>query len=62
VWVTVGVALPSATKTGYNFKGWYDGNGQLMGNAGDLFGSDQNMTLYAHWEPKKITVTYNRNF
>ncbi len=51
-------ALPTPTKTGYNFVGWFTGVSD-----GDLIASDTTVTnsephtLYAHWEGKPTTAT-----
>ena len=55
--------LPSSTKTGYTFDGWYrafDGNEKITSDmiVDDLGG---NITLYAHWTANKYTITYEAN-
>ncbi|MCQ2471564.1 MAG: InlB B-repeat-containing protein [Clostridia bacterium] len=54
------------TNTGYKFAGWYDarsGGNQVYGTGSSLtikdHGSNNNaLTLYAHWTPNTITITY----
>ena len=52
------VTLPSATRTGYTFDGWYDAasGGSKIGNAGASYTPSANKTLYAHWTI--ITYTF----
>ena len=46
--------LPTPTKEGYNFLGWFYGNGtKYEGQA-----VTENITLTAHWELKVYTVTF----
>ena len=58
---TLGYSLPSsASRSGYKFDGWYteETNGTKV-TSSTIF--DRNTTLYAHWTPYKITVTFNAN-
>lgn len=51
------VELPvSPEKTGYNFKGWYDGSGRQYTGTAYTYASD--MTFTAKWEIKTYTVTF----
>lgn len=54
-------AIP--TREGYNFVSWnIKPNGQDTSyQPGDVFRSNENTTLYAIWELKKYTVSYNAN-
>lgn len=51
------------TREGYNFVSWnIEPNGQSTSyQPGDVFRSDEDTTLYAIWELKKYTVSYNAN-
>ncbi len=62
-WTLASVTLPTATRTGYTFAGWYDAatGGNLIGNAGAAYTPTANKTLFAHWTPISYTVTYNGN-
>jgi len=54
--------LPTPTRTGYTFKGWYteaSGGTQITSNTKVTNASNQ--TLYAQWELIKYTITYNLN-
>lgn len=43
---------------GYDFTGWFtEKNGGTQLGTNDAISRDYNHTLYAHWEPKSITVT-----
>ena len=49
-------------RTGYNFLGWAtDPEGTPIGTAGDSYTPSDNITLYAIWEEKTATLTYNAN-
>lgn len=47
-----GAYLPTATRSGYTFKGWYtySSGGSKAGNAGEYYYPSSNITLYAQWE------------
>ena len=58
------VTLPSATRGGYEFAGWYNVPGGATANGaeyedGFYFEDGRDITLYANWAPKKITARYN---
>ena len=61
------VTLPSKTRDGYNFLGWYTSatGGTKVGNAGDSYTpTSSNSTIYAHWEQQATqtyTITYTGN-
>lgn len=57
------IILPTSTRTGYTFAGWYDAasGGNKIGDAGAAYTPTGAKTLYAHWTAKKITVTFKRN-
>ncbi len=51
--------VDSPTRTGYNFAGWYtavSGGSQVTETT--IMQKTVNHTLYAHWTPKKFTVTF----
>ena len=52
--------LPTPTRNGYNFQGWYTAasSGSRV-IATDLVSG--NITLYAHWEMKRYTVKFDAN-
>lgn len=61
--------LPTATRTGYTFDGWYtQANGGTKVNVGDrLLYSDWDLnntsqTLYAHWTINKYKLMYENEF
>ena len=53
------VTLPSATRTGYSFNGWYTqaSGGTKAGNGGDSYTPNADITLYAQWTVRDYTVT-----
>lgn len=54
------IVLPTPTKTGYTFAGWYAGAfATLAGAAGANYSPTQNLTLSAKWTAIQYTVTYN---
>ncbi len=57
------VTLPTPTKTGYSFNGWYTAStgGTKAGNAGAAYLPFNNITLYAQWTPLKYRIDYNGN-
>ena len=48
--------LPTPTKTGYNFLGWYNGDSQVTSG---YWTTDSNVTLKAKWEAKEYYLTLN---
>lgn len=54
--------LPTAERTGYTFKGWYTEkeDGTQVTNT-SIYTDIDDQTLYAHWEAKSYTVTFNAN-
>lgn len=60
---TTSVALPTPTRIGYTFNGWYTAasGGTKVGNAGASYTPSGNITLYAQWTIVKYTVSYNAN-
>ena len=60
-WSRQSFSLPTPTRDGYTFTGWYTtstGGSQI--NAGS-FNPSGNMTIYAHWTPKQYAVTLDGN-
>ena len=62
-WTDISVTLPTPTRTGYTFDGWYtSASGDAkVGNGGASYTVSANITLYAHWLPDFFTVSYNAN-
>ena len=59
-WTDKSVSLPSASRTGYTFDGWYTeatGGTKVEGS----YTPTETTTLYAHWTPITYTVEYNPN-
>ena len=50
------VTLPVTTKIGYTFVGWYNGS-SYVGAAGGSYSPSTSITLTAHWNANKYTVT-----
>jgi len=44
------VILPSASRSGFSFDGWYDASGNKIGSAGEQYGVSGNATLNAGWK------------
>ena len=57
--------LPTPTREGYRFIGWYTGSnstGSVTGTkvtSADIYNSPANVTLYAGWEVLSFNLTYN---
>ncbi|MDO5291928.1 MAG: InlB B-repeat-containing protein [bacterium] len=55
-------SLPTATKTGYTFNGWYTAKtGGTKVTAASIVKTAKNQTVYAQWTAKKSVVTLNAN-
>ena len=57
------ITLPTSTRTGYTFAGWYDAasGGNKIGDAGAAYTPTAAKTLYAHWTDSQYTLTVNPN-
>jgi uncharacterized repeat protein (TIGR02543 family) len=57
------ITLPTPTKTGYTFAGWYSDAGftTSIGAAGASYSPTSNTTAYAKWTGNSLAVTYNSN-
>ena len=54
--------LPSATRTGYTFDGWYtESSGGINVNQNTTYTDINDTTLYAHWNKNSYTVTFDAN-
>ena len=62
-WTDGSVTLPTPTRTGYTFSGWYTAasNGTKIGAGGAKYTPSANITLYAHWSPITYSVKFNGN-
>ncbi|MBQ6163211.1 MAG: InlB B-repeat-containing protein, partial [Clostridia bacterium] len=60
-WNSASVTLPTPTRTGWTFTGWYDAatEGNLIGEAGDAYTPASDKTLYAHWTRDEYTISYD---
>ena len=58
-WTLGTVTLPTPSRTGYTFAGWYDANGNQV--TGTSYTPTADTTLTAHWTANTYTVTYNSN-
>lgn len=57
---TAGYSFPTPTRTGYTFDNyWETGDGTKVDALTDNVVVEQSHTLYAHYTPKKYTVTFN---
>ena len=57
------ITLPTVTKTGATFKGWYTAKtgGTKAGDIGENYKTTSDITLYAQWEEEKYTLTIDPN-
>lgn len=62
-WTPVSITLPSPSRNGYTFDGWYSAasGGKKVGSAGATITPEGNETYYAHWNANTYKVTYNAN-
>lgn len=65
-WTSNSMTLPTSTKTGYTFDGWYTASsgGTYVGTSGSSYSPTSNTTLYAHWSSNastSYTLTVNPN-
>lgn len=61
---TVGSAvgtLPTATRTGYTFVGWFRSTVGTDQVTSSTVAADENLTVYAHWAATTVTITFNAN-
>lgn len=56
-WTPASVTLPSPSRDGYTFDGWYSAaaGGNKVGSAGDSVTPEKNETFYAHWTANNYT-------
>lgn len=54
------LSLPTPTRTGYAFSGWFTGAGARVGDASDYtnYTPSASITIYAHWSAKTYTLTF----
>ena len=57
------ITLPTPTKTGYTFEGWYSDSAKTtkVGSAGSSYTPTSNITLYAKWTTNTSTLSINPN-
>ena len=54
--------LPTVTRTGYTFLGWFTAeNGGNKITADSIMQTSKDHTLYAHWQANNYTVSFNLN-
>ena len=61
--VSSAVTLPTPSRSGYTFAGWYDAasGGTRVGGAGENYTPSSDITLYAQWIKHGSIVTYDAN-
>ena len=62
-WTAKSVTLPAATRTGYDFNGWYSATsgGTKYGNANAAYTPTGNVAMTAQWTGYPYKVTFNGN-
>lgn len=57
------VTLPTPSRSGYTFNGWYTASsgGSFVGSAGSSYTPSSSITIYAQWAIVQYTVTWNAN-
>lgn len=60
-WQPTAIQLPTPTKTGNTFKGWYTAasGGTKIGDGGSAYTPTSSITLYAQWNVNKYTLNLN---
>lgn len=60
---TTGFTLPTPTRSGYTFNGWYSASsgGTKVGSGGDNYTDTTYSTIYAQWSQSTYTYTINFN-
>ena len=60
-WTSVAVTLPTPTRTGYTFGGWYSDSTlkTSAGAAGANYTPTNDVTLYAKWTANTLTINYD---
>ena len=63
-WTLGSVTLPTPTKTGHTFQGWYEDESLTVeaGKAGANYQPEKNITLYAKWTANPYTVSFDKNY
>ena len=58
------ITLPTPTRTGYTFIGWYDAQtgGNKIGNGGEKYLPNSDITMYAQWKTNNYTIRYDNNY
>lgn len=61
--LTTGFTLPTPTRSGYKFNGWYSSSsgGTEVGKGGDTYTNTDYPTIYAQWTADTYTISYNAN-
>ncbi|MCI5741692.1 MAG: S8 family serine peptidase [Lachnospiraceae bacterium] len=60
-WKDPVVKLPTPTRTGYTFTGWYTASGSYVGKGGTSYTVSGTGTLYARWTPNTYYIDYDGN-
>ena len=62
-WTLGSVTLPTPTRTGYTFAGWYTAasGGTLVGAGGASYTPEEAITLYSVWTANTYTIKFNAN-
>ena len=60
IWSPASIKLPTATRNGYTFGGWYSGNTKI-GGSGSAFTPSSNVTLTAGWAANSYNVKFDSN-
>lgn len=60
-WKDPVIKLPTPTRTGYTFTGWYTASGSYVGKGGTSYTVSGTGTLYARWTPNTYYIDYDGN-
>lgn len=60
-WKDPVVTLPTPTRTGYTFLGWYNSSGRFVGKGGTSYTMSGTSTLTAKWKANTYQIKYDLN-
>ena len=62
-WTGGSITLPTPTRSGYSFKGWYTAatGGSKVADGGQSYSPTANITLYAQWQGEQYSLSFDAN-
>ncbi len=59
IYTNSAIILPEATREGHDFDGWYDKDGNKVGEPNDEYTPSGSEELEAHWSPKSYILAFD---